>query len=181
MPPLLQPTSLIPAFVQSRRPRLVVVSIWGGLLPVRSRTNLPLPERTPDPLPPSVKAALTSLAGFPQTAVIVITEHPRTAVEQLFADIPICVAVEKGARYRSETPTETETSPDRWISSSLVPLFNAHVHVCVSTSTFSCLHTRLCVLYSCGVRTARGTESGGLCLTNLRYRAWTSGCPAPAR
>ncbi|OEH76096.1 trehalose-phosphate synthase (UDP-forming) isoform 1 [Cyclospora cayetanensis] len=101
VPPLLQPTSLLPAFLRCRRPRLVVVSIWGGLLPVRSRTSLPLPERTPDPLPPSVAAALTALAGLPQTAVVVLTEHPRTAVEQLFADIPVCVAVEKGAKYRT--------------------------------------------------------------------------------
>lgn len=67
---------------------------------MRSRTNLPLPERTPDPLPPSVRAALAALAAVPHTAVVVITEHPRHSVQKLFDDLPVCVAVEKGAKYR---------------------------------------------------------------------------------
>ena len=100
VPPLLQISNLLSPFINSRGFRLIVVSVWGGLLPVQSRTNLPLPARTPDPLPPSVSSALSLLASLPNTAVVVLTEHKQSAVQNLFKDISVCVAVEKGAKYR---------------------------------------------------------------------------------
>ncbi|CEL96125.1 unnamed protein product [Vitrella brassicaformis CCMP3155] len=122
VPPILAFERVLEDLRASSR-RLVVIDLLDSLIAARGNRGMPMKRfKSLIQIPEAVREALTLLGNDPDTTVIITSSHPRSTLERLLKDLPVCLAAENGCVYRKRTGewvqllSESEAADLDWVS-----------------------------------------------------------------